>query len=65
MVVERAVRMSMYGTPGACYIDLPNDLLTAKVDEDSINYLPKVMLLPALTLPRPTIDATLALLKSA
>jgi len=44
---------------------LPNDLLTAKVDEDSINYLPKVMLLPALTLPRLTIDATLALLKSA
>jgi len=27
IIVERAVRMSMYGTPGPVYIDLPNDLL--------------------------------------
>lgn len=29
IVVERAVRMSMYGTPGPCYIDLPMNLLYA------------------------------------
>jgi len=57
--------MSMYGTPGACYIDLPNDLLYAKVNADEINYLPKVELLPPLSLPSLTVDATLALFKSA
>jgi 2-hydroxyacyl-CoA lyase 1 len=55
----------MYGTPGPCYIDLPNDLLTAKINEDSISYLPKVELLEPLTLPHSTLLSTLALLKSA
>ena len=57
--------MSMYGAPGACYIDLPNDLLYAKVPEDSISYLPRVELLPPMVLPMTTVQATLALLKSA
>jgi 2-hydroxyacyl-CoA lyase 1 len=31
IIIERAVRMSMYGTPGPCYIDLPMNLLYASV----------------------------------
>ena len=49
-VVERAVRMAMYGTPGPCYIDLPADILFAKVNEKSITYLPKVEPIPTLVL---------------
>ena len=51
VIVERAVRMSTYGTPGAVYIDLPHDLLTATAGEDQIEYLEPVKPLPSLILP--------------
>uniref|UniRef100_A0A671UNQ7 2-hydroxyacyl-CoA lyase n=1 Tax=Sparus aurata TaxID=8175 RepID=A0A671UNQ7_SPAAU len=31
-VVEKAVRTSMYGRPGACYVDIAGDMVNAKVD---------------------------------
>ena len=65
MIVERAVRMSMYGTPGACYIDLPHNLLYAKVPEDSVHYLPKVEMLPPMQVPSNLLSATMNLLKGA
>ena len=34
--LERAVRFSVYGTPGPVYIDLPGDLLTSRVPESSV-----------------------------
>ena len=40
LIVEKAVRVSMYGTPGPVYIDLPNDLLYGKVPESEVHYLP-------------------------
>ncbi|XP_023290088.1 2-hydroxyacyl-CoA lyase 1 isoform X2 [Orussus abietinus] len=36
MHVEKAVRLSTYGRPGAVYLDLPATLLTQKVEEDQI-----------------------------
>jgi 2-hydroxyacyl-CoA lyase 1 len=33
LVVERAVKYSMYGTPGPVYIDMPADLIYSKIDE--------------------------------
>ena len=36
--VEQAVRTSIYGRPGATYIDLPNDLIVGKTEEDSIDW---------------------------
>jgi thiamine pyrophosphate-dependent acetolactate synthase large subunit-like protein len=33
LIVERAVRLSMYGTPGPVYIDLPADILFGKCEE--------------------------------
>ena len=65
VIVERAVRMSMYGTPGPCYIDLPHNLLLAKVPEESVTYLPKVEPLPPLAVPQNLLSATINLLKSA
>lgn len=35
--VEKAVRTSLYGRPGACYIDLPADFIKQKVDSRKID----------------------------
>ncbi len=32
----QAVRTSMYGRPGPCYIEVPGDMITDTVDESSI-----------------------------
>jgi len=34
--VEMAVRHSIYGRPGATYLDLPDDIITGEVDEDKV-----------------------------
>jgi 2-hydroxyacyl-CoA lyase 1 len=38
LIIEKAVKMSMYGTPGAVYVDLPADLLMGKAKESEIKY---------------------------
>uniref|UniRef100_A0A1B6DJS5 2-hydroxyacyl-CoA lyase n=1 Tax=Clastoptera arizonana TaxID=38151 RepID=A0A1B6DJS5_9HEMI len=39
--VEKAVRLATYGRPGACYLDFPANLLTARTTQESIdNILP-------------------------
>ncbi|XP_075883426.1 2-hydroxyacyl-CoA lyase 1 [Nelusetta ayraudi] len=35
-VVEKAVRCSMYGRPGACYVDIAGDMVNAKVDRSKV-----------------------------
>lgn len=37
-VIEKAVRSSIYGRPGACYIDVPADLVTLQESTTSIKY---------------------------
>lgn len=39
-VVEKAVRTCMYGRPGACYVDLPGDMVNAKVNRSNIKAVP-------------------------
>lgn len=39
--VEQAVRTSIYGRPGASYLNLTNDVLTAQVDEEDIEQPPR------------------------
>ncbi|MBN9563748.1 MAG: oxalyl-CoA decarboxylase [Alphaproteobacteria bacterium] len=34
--VELAVRQSIYGRPGACYLDLPDDIIKGEVDEAKV-----------------------------
>lgn len=57
--------MSMYGTPGPVYIDMPADIIYAKIEEKYINYLPVVKPLPPPRVQDHLIGATLELLKSA
>jgi len=35
--VEMAVRNSIYGRPGASYLDMPDDIITAKIDEARVD----------------------------
>nr|XP_033959175.1 2-hydroxyacyl-CoA lyase 1 isoform X2 [Pseudochaenichthys georgianus] len=35
-VIEKAVRTSMYGRPGACYVDIAGDMVNAKVDRSQV-----------------------------
>ncbi|XP_069874723.1 2-hydroxyacyl-CoA lyase 1 isoform X3 [Dipodomys merriami] len=37
-VIEKAVRNSIYGRPGACYVDIPADFVTRQVDVSSIKF---------------------------
>lgn len=34
--VEMAVRQSIYGRPGACYLDMPDDIILGEVDEEKV-----------------------------
>ncbi len=39
--VEQAVRTSIYGKPGAVYLDLPNDLIVGEIEEEEAPILPR------------------------
>lgn len=63
--VEQAVRSSIFGRPGAVYLDLPDDVILGKIEEEEVR--------PAATVPEPprvqavpeSIDAALNALESA
>lgn len=38
-VIEKAVRSSIYGRPGACYVDIPADFVNLQVDVNSVKYV--------------------------
>ena len=63
--VEKAVRTSFYGRPGAVYLDMPDDVILQKVDDDQV---PRASTIP--DAPRPQamedrVEAALAALESA
>nr|XP_019581542.1 PREDICTED: 2-hydroxyacyl-CoA lyase 1 [Rhinolophus sinicus]XP_019581543.1 PREDICTED: 2-hydroxyacyl-CoA lyase 1 [Rhinolophus sinicus] len=37
-VIEKAVRSSIYGRPGACYVDIPADFVNVQVNANSVKY---------------------------
>ncbi|MFP8881422.1 MAG: thiamine pyrophosphate-binding protein, partial [Myxococcota bacterium] len=37
--IEKAVRTSISGRPGAVYLDLPNDLIAARLEDDEVDWL--------------------------
>lgn len=40
-IIEQAVKQSIYGRPGAVYVDLPGDVISAEVDSQEVTYLPR------------------------
>uniref|UniRef100_A0A3B4XR41 2-hydroxyacyl-CoA lyase n=1 Tax=Seriola lalandi dorsalis TaxID=1841481 RepID=A0A3B4XR41_SERLL len=38
-VIEKAVRTSLYGRPGACYVDIAGDMVNAKVDRSKVSFV--------------------------
>ncbi|MDK1023927.1 MAG: oxalyl-CoA decarboxylase [Gammaproteobacteria bacterium] len=64
--VEQAIRTSLYGRPGAVYLDLPDDVILQKIEEQDVR---EVATIPA-ELPRPqampeNVEAALDVLESA
>jgi len=63
--IEQAVRTSIYGRPGAVYLDLPNDIITARVEEDDLE-MPGRCPEPPRPLAEPaSVDAALSALQGA
>jgi 2-hydroxyacyl-CoA lyase 1 len=62
---EQAVRTSIYGRPGPVYLDLPGDIIGAKVDEDRAQQRPRVPEPPRSFADPAAVQAALAALKTA
>jgi 2-hydroxyacyl-CoA lyase 1 len=63
--VEHAVRAALYGRPGAAFLDLPDDVLTARVAEEQVRPAPTVPDPPRTAAPEENVEAALAALRSA
>ena len=63
--IEQAVRLSIYGRPGATYIDLPNDIIVGEVEEEELQMPPRCPEPPRPLASQESIDAALTALRSA
>ena len=63
--VEMAVRNSIYGRPGATYLDMPDDIILGEAEEEKVHFPARCADLPRSTAPQESIDRALNVLKSA
>ena len=63
--VEQAIRSSLFGRPGASYLDMPDDVITGEVEEDAVHVAATVGEAPRTLAPQASIDAALDALQSA
>ncbi|MHB8577867.1 MAG: thiamine pyrophosphate-binding protein [Dehalococcoidia bacterium] len=63
--IETAVRRSIYGRPGPVFLDLPDDIITGKVEEDQVAPVRRVSDPPRLQATDESIGSALDLLKTA
>jgi 2-hydroxyacyl-CoA lyase 1 len=63
--VEQAVRTSLYGRPGSSYLELTDDLIVSKVDEDSLHFPPCTPEPPRPLAAESSIEAAVRALQSA
>jgi 2-hydroxyacyl-CoA lyase 1 len=63
--IEQAVRTSIYGRPGAVYLDLPNDVISAQLDEAAVGWRPRCPEPPRTQADPAAVERALAALRSA
>ena len=63
--IEQAVRTSIYGRPGAVYLDLPNDIISAELSEERIRFPARCPEPPKSQADPAAIERALAALRSA
>jgi 2-hydroxyacyl-CoA lyase 1 len=63
--VEMATRHAIYGRPGACYLDMPDDIISGECDLDDIVQVERVPEPPRMVAPTENIEAALDLLEGA
>ncbi|HZM44829.1 MAG TPA: thiamine pyrophosphate-binding protein [Burkholderiales bacterium] len=63
--VEMAVRNSIYGRPGATYLDMPDDIIQGEVDEEKVHFPKRCAEPPRSTAPEENIQQALNVLKTA
>ena len=63
--IEQAVRTSIYGRPGACYLDFPGDIITGEVDEETVSFPDRCPDPFRTQAPQQNVDDALAAIKSA
>ncbi len=63
--IEQAVRTSIYGRPGAVYIDLPNDIISGEIDANDLDDRIRCADPPRSLAESSEIDKAVAALKSA
>ncbi len=63
--VEMAVRYSIYGRPGACYLDMPDDIILGECEESEVIQMTTVADPPRMVAPQDSIEKALNVLESA
>jgi 2-hydroxyacyl-CoA lyase 1 len=63
--IAEAIKKSLQGTPGPSYLDLPGDIIAGKVDEDLVEWVPRVPDAKRVLADPTDIEAALAALKTA
>ncbi len=63
--VEMAVRHSIYGRPGACYLDMPDDIILGECEEEDVVEMTTVADPPRMVAPQENIEQALNVLESA
>ncbi|XP_072029876.1 2-hydroxyacyl-CoA lyase 1-like [Amphiura filiformis] len=63
--VEKAVRISMFGRPGACYLDMPGDMVQSTTPENLVRVMPMVQDPPLMLADPSAVEKATQLLKSA
>ena len=65
LYIAEAVRKAINGAPGPAYLDLPGNLIFAELDEDDVQWAPRVPDPPKLRVDNADIEGALAALRSA